>query len=358
MFNLFSATFVGVLQYIGYILLAIMILLIMITVHEFGHYTVGKIFHFKIEEFAIGFGPKLFSKKKKNGEIFSIRALPLGGYCAFAGEDKDSDEKGAFNNQKPWKRILVLVAGATMNYITALIIIIIMILSFGQTMYRVNQTADTIDQPFLVGDVIMQANGRNVYTVSDLMGAIDGKKQGDIVTYTVLREGEETEIEVALQGDANFNSVTDTDPLLIAMGVNSLTPQNVKFSFFTSIARGATYSVKIAGTIFEVLGQLLTGRLGLSAVGGTITTIRYTAEAVQSGGLNNLLMIAGFIGVNLAVFNLLPIPALDGSRIVFTVIEWIRGKPVNRKIEGVIHLIGLIVLFGFAILVDVLQLFA
>ena len=128
------------------------------------------------------------------------------------------------------------------------------------------------------------------------------------------------------------------------------------FGFFETIGRSFVYSFQIGGTIFKVLGQLFTGGLGLSAFGGPITTIRLTSE-IASRGLQSFLEIAAYIGVNLAVFNLLPIPALDGSKIVFTVIEWIRGKPINRKVEAVIHAVGFVLLIGFAILVDLLQLF-
>ena len=114
------------------------------------------------------------------------------------------------------------------------------------------------------------------------------------------------------------------------------------------------YSFKIAGSIFQILGELLTGRLGLSVLGGPVSTIAITSQ-VAGSSFRGFLEIAGYIGVNLAVFNLLPIPALDGSKIVFTVIEWIRGKPVNRKVEAIIHFAGLIFLLGFAVLVDILQ---
>lgn len=120
------------MTYVGYILAAILLLLIMITVHEFGHYVAGKLFGFGIEEFAIGFGPKLFRRQKKNGEYFSVRLFPLGGFCAFKGEDAEDPDPAAFNNQKPWKRIIVLAAGAVMNMLTALLIIFILFAAYGR----------------------------------------------------------------------------------------------------------------------------------------------------------------------------------------------------------------------------------
>jgi regulator of sigma E protease len=123
-----------------------------------------------------------------------------------------------------------------------------------------------------------------------------------------------------------------------------------------TIGHSFAYSVKIGGTVLRSLGELLTGKLGLEAMGGPVTTIKVTSQAASSS-LLSFLNIAAFIGVNLAVFNLLPIPALDGCKVIFCAIEWIRKKPVNRKVEAMIHFIGIIFLFGFAILVDLLQLF-
>lgn len=432
---------------------ALLILLAMITIHEFGHYLAGKIFKFKIDEFAIGFGPKLFRKQRKNGEVFSVRALPLGGFCAFRGEDAEDDHPGAFHNKKPWQRIIVLVSGAMMNFLLALVVIIINFGVFGQTMlmaYDVTKDA-SIDPAYCLqdGDVILEAGGKNVYLSTDLMDAVKGKKQGDKVSMIVLRKGTDgkttrQKIEVILRTDAKFQNMESTDALYEAIGIaqrvtvtkttgaglqigdviykidgkeaygipsmtalldgktvgetvqmtvyrdgvmqdvtvtlqeygerteNAKTKAmlgiesgtvsrevygcSVKFGFFQTIGRAFAYAFRIAGTIFTVLGQLLTGKLGFSSLGGPVTTITMTSQMVASGW-RTLLEITAFIGVNLAVFNLLPIPALDGSRVVFTTIEWIRKKPVSRKVEGVIHFIGFVVLIGFALLVDLLHLF-
>ena len=133
--NLLSVT--GVLSTVFSVILALVILLIMITVHELGHYLVGKLFKFKINEFAIGMGPAIYKKKRKNSdEVFSIRALPLGGFCAFEGEDEQSDKEGAFNNKEPWKRILVLIAGATMNLILGIAILMLSVGLYGQLLVK------------------------------------------------------------------------------------------------------------------------------------------------------------------------------------------------------------------------------
>ncbi len=368
---LFLASFGEVMSYIGYILLAILVLLVMITVHEFGHYISGKILGFKIDEFAIGFGPAIYKRKKKNGELFSIRVLPLGGFCAFHGEDKDITDPQAFNSKKPWKRLIVLVSGALMNYIFAVILIIVMFASYGApTLITKNVVSDSSipsSYSFQTDDVIITANGRNVYLISDLMGALEGKSQGDKVDFCVIRDGETEDIQIILREDADFSNVEDVDKLYKVIGAysenddgsikGSLYSTFTKFGFFSTIGRSFDYSIKLGSTIFTVLGQLLTGKLGIASMGGTVTTVSITAQAIRQGGLRYLLYISSFIGVNLAVFNLLPFPALDGSRSVFTLIEWIFRKPVNRKVEGVIHTVGLVLLLLFAVFVDLQRCF-
>ena len=197
--NLLS--FAGVMSTIGSVCLAILILLAMITVHEFGHYVAGKIFKFKINEFAIGFGPKLFKHTKKNGEVFSVRLLPLGGFCAFEGEDDDNPHPDAFNNKKPWQRIIVLFAGAFMNYLLALLLIVISFFACGQLLlmtYRVDPADTTYTENIAINglsfhdeDVIIKCEGKNIYLTTDLMSALEGRQEGDKVQFTVSRKTQE-----------------------------------------------------------------------------------------------------------------------------------------------------------------------
>lgn len=449
---------------IGSVVLAILILLVMITVHEFGHYVAGKIFKFKIEEFSIGFGPAFFKiKRKKSGELFAVRLVPLGGYCAFAGEDgleedpffkeKEKEpsetpeadetllltapanesvqepapteapeadetllltapasesvqepkaptpveeskkppakkpsrkelwtEQGTFTTMHPWKRIVVLLAGAFMNYILALLLITACLLGYGQTMPGVYtmESAEGVPSEYVEyglqdRDIILKAGGQNLYLTTDLARAVNGKKAGDMVEMVVSRavglekwtdedgtehvkfdHREEMTISVMLRADVTVKNSADIEGVYTALGIAVSAPGFVRFGFFETLGRSFIYSWKIAGSILKVIGELFTGNLGLSALGGPVTTISTTAS-VASRSFRGFLEIAGFIGVNLAVFNLLPVPALDGSKIVFTAIEWARGRPISRKIEAVIHFVGLIFLIGFAILVDILQ---
>lgn len=352
------------------VLLAILILLAMITVHEFGHYVAGKALKFKINEFAIGFGPKLFRRvSKRNGEAFSIRLLPLGGFCSFAGEDKDFDIGEGFNDKAPWKRIIVLISGPLMNYLLALLLILISLFSFGQMMFKVAAVAPAEEQyaeySLCADDLICEVDGKGIYLTTDLMSALKGKKEGDIVKVVVIRDGKEQTVEIMMRADCNFKNSQETSKLWNALGIGtyqaengnyfwSISVENHRFGFFTTIGHSFVYSFKIAGTIFKILGELLTGHLGLSAMGGPVTTIKLTSQ-IASQGFQNFLEIAAYIGVNLAVFNLLPIPALDGSKVIFCLIEWIFRKPVPRKVEAIIHAVGFVLILGFAVLVDILQ---
>lgn len=450
----------------GYVLLAILILMIMITVHELGHYLVGKAFKFKINEFAIGMGPAIFKRTMKSGEIFSIRLFPFGGFCAFDGEDQDGDDPNAFNNKKPWQRILVLVAGATMNYLLALLIIIISMSAYGQSTLGMQYSrhdeaiygtsieeqipADkSINDGEYIVSLTRDGKKSNIYMTVDLISSLNHAKKGDVVTAELISDGKTVKRDIILRADVECKNLTEVTKAYDALGIGYAmqieangsspfikgdflikigapdveyknatfvyTPDDVAYvlkdkavgdtvwfwttrdtkyvytfgsswsacektgegvmnylgiketarsyyvtatyvrhGFFKTIGHSFGYSFKIGGTVFRTLGQLLTGKLGLNAVGGTITTIKTTSEVI-SYGFRYALEIMAFIGVNLAVFNLLPIPALDGARVVFCVIEWIRKKPVSRKVEGIIHAVGLIVILGFAILVDILQ---
>ena len=443
MFNLFNIlSFASTMKSIGGILLALGILLAMVTIHELGHYIAGKILKFKITEFSIGFGPALFKRRsKKTGELFAVRIVPLGGYCAFDGEDdygeeapeakeepfselettadlavestvepimaedgkKTDDKKESvaypeptgvrFNEQAPWKRIIVLLAGVTMNYILAIVLIIVMFAGFGRPLlqvqkndyvldangekvyYNTEKSIETYNTGLQTGDIILEIDGKRMYLTTDYTDVLHGKKSGEEIVLQILRDGKEETLTLTIVDDANVKNMSDTNAIFFSLGIacreelpdengvmkltltrgGAIKQTHIREGFFQTIGSSFVYSVKIGGTLLRSLGELLTGKLGITAMGGPITTISITSQVATSGVASFLNMFA-FIGVNLAVFNLLPIPALDGCRIIFCIIEWIRKKPINRKVEAIINTAGILFLFGFAILVDVLQL--
>lgn len=397
------------MEYVLYLLLALLVLLLMITIHEFGHYIAGKILKFKINEFSIGFGPKLFSKKKKNGEVFSIRAIPLGGFCAFDGEDEADDltdrppaphtevfeETAAapeavkptaqnenapdnaavsdtvatetavvgetakddyikFNDQKPWKRIIVLLAGGVFNLLSAVLFSFIFLLSVGVAYPRIAYVYEAdLPIPLMVGDYVKAVNGQEITvlrTYEEIMSSLDGLKVGDEATITVIRNGEEIEFTIIKQHIEKVSEKESPyDGFGIKIGPGSLSQP---LSFGKALLYCVPYTGELAWSVLGALGQLITGSVPVTEVSGPIGTIDLMARLTLLGARNILLLIP-LIAANLGVMNLLPIPALDGSKVVFAIIEWIRKKPLNRKVEAIIHAVGMIVLFTLIIGIDI-----
>ncbi len=352
------ATVGEVFTYIGYVIIALLALMAMIVIHEFGHFLAGKLLGFKIEEFGIGFGPAIFKRTLKSGMLFSIRPIPLGGFCQFEGEDEDVEgSPTAFNNQKPWKRIIVLISGALFNFVSAIIIICIFFTAYGQvlpTIKGVYETAPEATQQYMQeGDVILRVNGRQVnILMPDDFSAMLNKYEGE-VEFKVLHASGETETFTLTRGDYSY--VDEDGNTVDANGFGFLMQLGpVKLNFFRSLGRSFGFAFYIVYQVLAILGSLITGKLGMSAVGGSITTVKAIADAT-SYGFSSFMYVVCILSANLAIMNLLPLPALDGGRVVFTLIEWIIGRPINRKVEGIIHFVGLIALFGFAIFADVFQ---
>lgn len=366
----------GVISYIFYIVVAIAILLFLVMVHEFGHYSAGKALGFKIEEFSIGFGPKIFQKKKKNGEFFTLRAIPLGGYCAFDGEDLDSKSPTAFNNQKPWKRLIVLVSGVLFNFLAAVIFSFILLTSFGyekveikhidSSSYNYSQ-AITIDGDYeglRKGDVIYGVDGTKFdfvhdnyfnklaleYIESDEFKKYqeDGETRGTI-PMNVKRGNKNIVVDVVVQLEIDG----EDESWAFATG-QELELASYKSSFGEALGECWTFSLRWCQKIFIILGDLFTGGVPISDLGGPVTTIKVMADST-SQDFSFIFVLIPVIAVNLAVFNILPIPSLDGARCIFVIIEWIRKKPINRELEGKIHTFGLFALLGLVVLVDILH---
>ncbi len=437
MLNLLLANFASVMSTIGRILLALVILMFMVLIHETGHYTAGKILGFQINEFAIGMGPKIFSRKKKNGEVISLRLLPLGGFCAFEGENEDGEENPkAFNKQKPWKRLIVLFSGAFFNFISAILIGIIAFSCYGDTFAQVSDVyefAPSVNQQLQGGDLIYKINGKRVFVLDN----ISRYMKSDEMTFTVLRPTLDKETDTVTFEEVTITGLTKSDfvncnvdeiiteiksndeekrilqkgdwiykvnngNVLFKKGdfsnaVQNLTGEitltvrvgnkfydytidksmlgssvkfaeneysgigmgvdyvNQKIGFGEALVRVVPYCGEVAMLVLRTLGGLFTGMVGVNDIGGPISTIGITSQIVATG-FGNILRLIVLISVNLAVFNLLPVPALDGCQMIFVIIEWIARKPINRKVQAYINGIGLIVLIGLMLLIDILKL--
>ncbi len=362
------------LSFVWYILVAILALLLMVMIHEFGHYVAGKMLGFKINEFSVGFGPKILQKKKKNGEVFSLRTIPLGGYCAFDGEDENSNSPTAFNNQKAWKRLIVLFMGAFFNFLSAIIFSYILLVSCGYEHVQVKSINNTsfqhqVENHLEVGDRIYGINGTDFDFVSDdyfnsLLGDyvrnnLDFEEDmwtSNGVDYSTIplnieRNGKKMVVEGVLQ-----KQIVDDEEVwsFVSTDTKDFQLKTYRHGFVEAIGESVTFTFRWAHKILIILGDLFTGQLSVTSLGGPVTTIKVMAETTQQS-YSYLLVLLPVIAVNLAVFNLLPIPSLDGARMVFVFIEMIRRKPINREVEAYIHGFGLLLLLGFVLVVDVLQ---
>ena len=363
-----------------YVVLAIVILLFMVLVHELGHYIAGRILKFKIEEFSIGFGKALFSRTNKRGEKISLRIFPLGGYCAFKGEgdDEDNPAPDAFNAQKPWKRIIVFFAGVIMNFLTAVLFSLILLCTVGYDVPQISSTTVTVNgennqsitfeaKGFEEGDVVLSIDCTKVdFAFGDTFQNLITKQQQDVKSFVegggniedysfsavVRRDGKQQEIQAGFNYVVSYKddgqTIASQDYLL------GITYSPYVYSFWEALGRCWEFAFGLAWFVLKSLWLLITFQLPISAVGGPITTITTIASATQTNWLNMLILIP-MISANLAVFNILPFPALDGSHVLFTTIEWIRKKPIKRKVENMIHFIGLCILFAFVIIVDILH---
>lgn len=338
-------------MYFLYILLALVILLVMVTIHEFGHYTAGKLLGFKINEFSIGFGKALFSKTKKNGEVFSIRVVPLGGYCAFEGEDEESENPDSFMKQKAWKRLIVLFSGAFFNFLSAIIFSVILLCSVGYDIPKITKIREidgNTQTQLQVNDIVTHVEGVEISFIhgNSFNDLIAKYSAGDTFEVTVIRGKEKKNIQIQV-----FEKVEDG----VASAVLGIDLTSQPYSFGRALLLSVPFTCVLGWQILKLFGLLLIGKLPLSYLGGPVTTITQMAT-LGMAGISNFLVLLPLLSVNLAVFNWLPIPALDGSKMVFTVVEMIRGKPINQKVENRIHTIGLIVLFSIVIIADVYHL--
>ncbi len=346
-----------------YILLAVVILLLMIMIHETGHYVAGKIFKFKIEEFSIGFGKPIFSKRLKSGELFSLRWIPLGGFCAFKDEDGEISDKTSFSSYAWWKRLIVLVSGALFNFVSGILFTFVLLLSIGSGIAKIDSVEATNGNEIAIfaGDIILEVDGKSpTFLNGGIVGLMKNKDVGEDIVLSINRDGEIQDIIVSkyqlYQMDENNEIINDEsgNPIVIAKVIGVKTSY-VKSTFGQALAQAVPYTFNMAWECLVILGRLVTGQIGIESIGGPITTVETIAVSAQAS-LKNLFLLFPLIAVNLAVFNLLPIPALDGARIVFILIEAIFRKPVPRHIEARIHSIGLMTLFILVILIDVMHL--
>ncbi len=419
-----------------YIVVAILVFLLMILIHELGHYTAGRILKFKINEFSIGFGKAIYSKTNKRGEKFSIRLFPLGGYCAFEGEAESGNKNPqAFNNQKPWKRMIVLFSGAFFNFLSAIIFCFILLVSFGFDIMQIKDNSQYYEQ-IQKGDVIYQVNGVDVNfatngTMSSLLSSLDKSQPFDLTVKRYNAGSKKYEMivveDIVFQNKLNNNIIIYNNPVSqnkYALDINEIFTQeeyqdlanteiyeNGNFKsgitvfrnenseivyvisstgvydeaqiedktntdiyqysdekpvyafpnyglyprpFLEALGQAFVLAIMMAWIVLKSLWLLITFQIPISQIGGPVATISLIVTSTQTS-IVNLFILVPLISANLAMFNLLPFPALDGAQMVFTGIEWIRKKPINQKVQGIINMCGLVFLLAFVVIVDILH---
>ncbi|MBP3542588.1 MAG: RIP metalloprotease RseP [Clostridia bacterium] len=349
-----------------YILLAILLLGILIMVHEFGHFAAARLCGIEVKEFSLGFGPPIFQRvSKKTGTAFSLRPIPLGGYCMFYGDMDDDpdgkvqDDPRAYDRQPVWKRMISVVAGPLMNFVLAFLVALMLMTFFAKApdantyIHAVYENSPAMEAGLQPGDKLLTIHGDNVEALSaqDIVGKITGSDPSQPIPFTVLREGEIVPLEIQLR--KNEDTGTYLIGVEIAESTRRLRPGEI-------IPEAWESCVYYGGAIIRALGKMVTTGEGFNESAGPIGIVQMVSTQTQQYGFMAYLELLVLISINLGLMNLLPIPGLDGSRLVFQLIELIRGKPVNRKVETVIYLIGYAFLIGLMLLFtfkDVLRLF-
>lgn len=423
----------SIFQTVMTIVIAVVLFLLVILIHELGHFSFAKLFKVKVNEFAVGMGPKIWGKKK--GEtLYSLRMIPFGGYCAMEGEDEESSDERAFNRQKVWKRIIIVVAGAVFNIILGLIFLVIVqgqqelyasntitgfypsvvspsdyteaLASDSDMVYycylehydlnteeysverfeMVKNEGDAtvtgmkgityealLEQGYEPGVVHEEDAGTNCYILRQATSSYSGLKYGDTiwsvngsralcfndayfemaidqdntVDMVVIRDGEKVELTgVKFDRSAEGYSVLD------------FTVDPIEHSFGTVISQTFLEAQYMIRSVYKSLFMLVTGQVPVREMSGPIGIASAIGEVASVGfessfmdGVNNILYFMALIAINLGIVNLLPLPALDGGRLLFLIVEAIRRKPVPAKYEGIIHMIGFALLMALMVFI-------
>ncbi len=346
------------LGFLGYFLIILLVFGVLILIHELGHFLTARACGVTVKEFAIGMGPKVFSKtSKKHNTKYSIRLFPIGGFVSMQNEDGlDSevfaDDAGSFCNKSVPKRMLITIAGAVMNLLLGFILMMIIVFAtknLGSTTIAKFADTATSNQWLMVDDQIVKVGGTRVHTWNEL--AYEVMNAGyEPVDITVKRNGEKLVIE-----DVEFATFVDSGA---TFGECDFAPYAEKPTLPNLIKHTYYRSLSTVKMVFDSLGGLLSGRFGVDAVSGPVGVVGVVKD-VSKQGFMSFLYIVSVLTINLGVFNLIPFPALDGGRFLFLAIEGVRGKPLNRNVEAYINFVGLMLLFALMIFVtckDILNL--
>ena len=332
-----------------YVILAIFLFGVLVGIHELGHFLVAKACNVRVEEFSLGMGPAIFSKQK--GEtLYSLRCVPFGGYCAMAGEDEESEDPRAFTNMAAWKRILILVAGSFMNFVLGLVIVLL--LYSGAYAFRSSVLVDFREgcpyesaEGLMEGDRIWKIDGKRIYqyyNVTEFLSAGDG-----VYDIVVIREGKKVELEDFHMVPIEYEGV-EGKMYGFYMGYE-VANLPIKLQNAWNIC------MEFSRMVWMGLGELTRGNVQMDDMAGPVGIVDMMAETGASAettgdALYSIFYFTAFIAVNLAIMNMLPIPALDGGRVFLLLVTWLIEKIIGRKLdpkyEGYIHAGGMLLLLG------------
>lgn len=323
------------------ILIAILFFGLIIFFHELGHFLFAKLFGVQVNEFAMGMGPTLF-KFKKGETKYALRLLPIGGFVSMEGEDEESENERAFCNKPTWQRFIIVAAGGIINLIMGVIIVAVMLCQsdlIGLPEIHSFEENSVSSVQLMAGDKIKEINDKKVYSEYDL-GFLMARDGDGTMDFVVERNGEDVELN-----GVEFQTYEKDGTVMI---VYDFIIRGVEPGFLNVAKNSVLQSVSIGRIVWISLLDLVTGRYGLSELSGPIGTVEYIADAAQTAtqkmDYSYLLNMMAMITINIGLFNLLPLPALDGGRLFFMVIEMVARKPVPRKYEGWVHAVGLVLL--------------
>lgn len=319
------------------IIIAIVIFCVIIIVHEFGHFFIAKLCGVRVDEFAIGMGPAIFRKQGKE-TLFTVRLFPIGGFCSM-GEDEDREDPDSFRKKPVAAKMAVIVAGAFMNIVLGFIIVCISFIVSGKgvssTIVYFSDDAVSPGYGLQLNDTITEINGVKIFTARDITYQLSSDKDG-VVDFTVKRNGEKVELK-GVHFPMKVDEETGKQTLIYDFKVMS-----EKITLMNIIPYTAKATVYYARVVLLSLKDLITGKYGINDLQGPVGIVSTIGTTVAAAGLDwdFILQMAALITINIGIFNLLPIPALDGGRFVLLIVEALRRKTMKAEVEGMIHFVG------------------
>lgn len=349
------------------LILFVLILGVIVLIHEFGHFLFAKLTGVYVYEFSIGMGPKIFWHKPKKSETeYSIRCVPIGGFCALAGEDLENDDKSVPDDRKlqakkAWQRFLIMVMGPGFNFLLALVLLFFVALIWGAPIMSpkvssVESGYPAYDVGIKKGDLITEINGHNIKTIDDVSLYLTVASPKNSTTIKIVNEdGVEKQYRIKPKKvKVTKNKKTSTT---YRYGIGLKTKKEY------GIGNAFNYMIVKTGSLFRqmfvTVGYLFTGRISVSQLSGPVGIYSIVGEQAKSG-ISSILYLIAYLSINVGFLNLLPLPAFDGGHILFIIIEKIKGSPVKPELENKIHTIGLyalLILMLFITVNDIIRLF-